>query len=248
MSILGKIVVMAATAPEPPVTRGHKKKARTRRQLVAAAIEVIGERGEAFTISDVADRAGVSNGTFYNYFDDRDALIDAVVPEVLGTFATESAISIEEADPAVRFATITALALARAVAAPEATRVWLRFDAIQQAVTAGEVIAHLRADLRAGVSAGRFTIADEDAALDVIVGAIVLASRHLVDRAEAADDTAEGSVGYRIGVVAQLLSSLGITTDEAATLAEAASRAETADRPSPIDPTTDTTTPLPRTS
>ncbi len=245
MSILGKIVVMAATAPEPPVTRGHKKKARTRRQLVAAAIEVIGERGEAFTISDVADRAGVSNGTFYNYFDDRDALIDAVVPEVLGTFATESAISIEEADPAVRFATITALALARAVAAPEATRVWLRFDAIQQAVTAGEVIAHLRADLRAGVSAGRFTIADEDAALDVIVGAIILASRRLLDQAEAADGAQapdEAGVGHQVGVVTQLLCSLGVTNDEATVIAEAAVSAAR------LDPSTPTAPPSPRTS
>ncbi len=233
---------MASSSPEPPVTRGHKKKARTRRQLVAAAIEVIGERGEAFTISDVADRAGVSNGTFYNYFDDRDALIDAVVPEILGAFATESAVTVEEADPAVRFATITALALARAVAEPEATRVWLRFDAIQQAVTAGEAIGHLRADLRAGVSTGRFTIIDEEATLDVIVGAIVLASRRLVDHTGTGVGTSDNGLRHRVGVVAQLLCSLGLTGDEATTIAEATAP------PNPNDPTTPTARPAPRTS
>jgi len=236
---------MTPTASDPPVTRGHKKKARTRRQLIAAAIEVIGEQGEAFTISDVAERAGVSNGTYYNYFDDRDALIDAVVPEILGAFTTESAVTIDEADPAVRFATITALALAQAVIAPGVTRVWLRLDAIQQAVSSGEVIAHLLADLEAGVAAGRFTIADEDAALDVIVGAIVLASRRLVDRSEATDRAADAGLGYRIGVVTQLLGSLGVAPDEAASIADATGRAIR------TDPATDTTTtapPPPRTS
>ena len=76
-----------ATATDQPLTRGHKKKARTRRRLIAAAIDVIADRGEAFSISDVTTAAGVSHGTFYNYFDDRDALLGAVVPQVLADFA-----------------------------------------------------------------------------------------------------------------------------------------------------------------
>ena len=53
---------------------------------------VFAERGyEATSVEVLAERAGVSNGTFYNYFDDREALVDAVVPEVLAGFAEQSA-------------------------------------------------------------------------------------------------------------------------------------------------------------
>lgn len=71
-----------ATTEQPAekvITRGHKKKARTRRALLDAALDVLAEHGEGFSIADIATRAGVAHGTFYNYFADRDALIDAVV-------------------------------------------------------------------------------------------------------------------------------------------------------------------------
>jgi AcrR family transcriptional regulator len=44
-------------------TRGHRKKEKTRRQLVAAGLRVLADKGEALTVSDVAAEADVSNGT-----------------------------------------------------------------------------------------------------------------------------------------------------------------------------------------
>jgi AcrR family transcriptional regulator len=199
---------------EQPRTRGHKKKARTRRQLLAAAVDVIAERGEGFTVSDVVANAGVSNGTFYNYFDDRDQLIDAIVPEVLAAFAAEGAVTVLDDDPATRFATITALAFARASAAPDVTRVVLRLEAVQEAIRAGEVVAHLRSDLAEGSASGRFDVVDVDAALDVVVGSILMAARRLVD-----DVMADA---YPAQVIELLLCGLGLDRAEANTIAEAA--------------------------
>ena len=204
---------MVASTSDPR-TRGHKKKARTRRQLIAAAVDVIAERGEAFTISDVTARAGMANGTFYNYFTDRDELIDAVVPEVLASFAAESATAVVHEDPAMRFAAISARALARAAARPHEIRAVLRLDAVQRAIVDGTAVDHLRNDLAIGIAAGRFTVEAVPAAIDVVVGSLLLAARRIV--AGGASD------GYRRSVVAQLLASLGIAPPEAAALAERA--------------------------
>jgi TetR/AcrR family transcriptional regulator, transcriptional repressor for nem operon len=52
----------------------------TRDRIVVAASELIGERGVAETsIDDVLTRAGASKGQLYHYFEDRSALLRAVV-------------------------------------------------------------------------------------------------------------------------------------------------------------------------
>ncbi len=202
---------MASPSAGEPRTRGYKKKERTRRQLVAAAIDVIAERGESFTVNDVTNRAGLSNGTFYNYFDDRNELIDAVVPEVIRAFAVASATTVAEDDPAIRFATITALALRRAAASPDEIRVMLRLEAVQQTIVDAPALDPLRADLRDGVTTGRFAVGPDGPIIDVIVGGLLVAARRIVD--DGADDA------YAAGVVAHLLRSLGVDDAEARELA-----------------------------
>jgi TetR/AcrR family transcriptional repressor of nem operon len=52
----------------------------TRERIIAAAASLIGERGVARTsIEDVIERAGVGKGQLYHYFEDRAALLRAVV-------------------------------------------------------------------------------------------------------------------------------------------------------------------------
>lgn len=51
--------------------------------LMDAAVKVVGERGfNGASISRVTEAAGVSQGTFYNYFDDRQALFNVLLPYV----------------------------------------------------------------------------------------------------------------------------------------------------------------------
>jgi AcrR family transcriptional regulator len=195
-----------------PRTRGFKKKERTRRQLIEAAVDVIAERGEAFSVSDVATRAGVSNGTFYNYFADRDALIEAIVPEVVGAFTAENAVAMADEDPVVRFASITAMALTQAIDAPDRIRVLLRLDAAQQAIASGDLLAHLRDDIAAGFTAGRFDVEPGDAVLDVIVGALLTAARRLA--------AGEGHAAYPVEIIELLMRTLGVADAEATTIAD----------------------------
>ena len=53
-------------------------------KLHAAALVVFSRRGLSAPLEDIARQAGVSIGTLYNRVGSREALIDAVVPEVAG--------------------------------------------------------------------------------------------------------------------------------------------------------------------
>ena len=71
---------------EPPKTERGRA---TRERIVAAASELIGANGVAETsLDDVIERAGASKSQLYHYFEDREALLRAVVAhntdEVLG--------------------------------------------------------------------------------------------------------------------------------------------------------------------
>ena len=66
------------------MTRALPVQARSTKRLseiLDAAVAVIAEKGiERFTSQDVTERAGCSIGTFYRYFEDRVAVLDALYP------------------------------------------------------------------------------------------------------------------------------------------------------------------------
>lgn len=65
--------------PLCPKARQRRKEARPG-ELLSAALEVFAERGFAATrLEEVAQRAGVSKGTVYLYFDSKEALFKAAV-------------------------------------------------------------------------------------------------------------------------------------------------------------------------
>lgn len=203
-------------ADAAPLTRGHKKRSRTRLTLLDAALRVLAESGEGFSLTEVAARAGVSHGTFYNYFRDREELMDALVPYSVEEFAVRTGQEVDSSDLAVRFAVISARALRTAIDSPHTMRVALRIEAVQRALLIDGPLSHLHADLTEGHQTGRFTVAPDDGTLDVILGALLLAGRRGVD--------GESNDEYVASVIARLLMSLGLDNAEARTIATAAAR------------------------
>ena len=60
-------------------TIGKKKRERTRGALLDSAISVFANKGyEGTRISDITAHADVANGTFYNYYQDKDQLLHDV--------------------------------------------------------------------------------------------------------------------------------------------------------------------------
>src|SRR6266508_6964415 len=71
----------AATTKDP---RWRRRKNARPEEIVAAALDVFVERGFAATkLEDVARRAGVTKGTIYLYFENKEALFKAVVRETI---------------------------------------------------------------------------------------------------------------------------------------------------------------------
>lgn len=69
-------------ARRPKATREEKSE-RIRRELFRAAAEIVGEVGYAgASITLITQRAGVAQGTFYNYFESRQDLLDKLLPEL----------------------------------------------------------------------------------------------------------------------------------------------------------------------
>lgn len=66
-----------------PVAAPRKRRKEARpSELTAAALELFVEKGFAATrLEDIAQRAGVSKGTLYLYFDSKEALFKAVIQE-----------------------------------------------------------------------------------------------------------------------------------------------------------------------
>ena len=204
---------MAATlhAGSAELTRGHKKRSRTRQMLLDSALQALAENGEGFSLTEVAAHAGVSHGTFYNYFRDRDELMAALVPYSVEVFAVRSDQEVNSPDPAIRFAVISARALRTAINSPHTMRVALRIEAVQRALLISGPLSYLHSNLVEGHKSGRFTVAPDDGTVDVILGALLLAGRRGVN--------GESSDAYVMSVIARLLMALGVDKSEAQSIA-----------------------------
>lgn len=67
--------------PEPaPQSRRELNKAATRQAITDAALELLRGRGPGnFTVEDIAEAAGISRRTFFNYFSTTDAALASIV-------------------------------------------------------------------------------------------------------------------------------------------------------------------------
>jgi len=159
-----------ADARGKPLSRGHKKKARTRQQLVAAALRIYARKGSAqLTLNELAEDAGVASGTVYNYFRTREEVLEEVslaLAEQYGhaIVARSTGLSrgVERIAVGVRMFALQALRdpeWASAVA-----------SVVSQADSARSALAeYIREDLRLGLRQGDLRYADEEIALRVLV-------------------------------------------------------------------------------
>src|SRR3954453_13108318 len=97
---------MSETAPEIPrlrrVPRQARSRARLQRMLDAADQLLAREGAEALTTTRVAEAAGVSVGSLYQYLPDKEAIVEALAGRYLTEFDGLMGRMVEEAraDPA----------------------------------------------------------------------------------------------------------------------------------------------------
>lgn len=195
------------------------KRERTRAKLIAAGLEVLARRGEALTAADVVAEAEVSNGTFYNHFEDRDAFLHSLAKESLRALTAASAEATAGEDPAWRFAVATAQVLITAQAKPLWARAVLRLA--EWGEPPQEELAHyLRTDLREGFEGGRFRFGDDTITMDMIVGTLMATLRRMI--------ATKGEAPPLSLTIKRLLEVLGLAPEDAEALSERACEAVTA--------------------
>ncbi|HXZ02634.1 MAG TPA: TetR/AcrR family transcriptional regulator [Stellaceae bacterium] len=90
-----------STRVQPSLARWRRRKAARPSEILAAALACFGERGFAATrLEDVAARAGVTKGTLYLYFRNKEELFKAVVRQSLvPNIARAEALAAQSAEP-----------------------------------------------------------------------------------------------------------------------------------------------------
>ncbi|MFO7743439.1 MAG: TetR/AcrR family transcriptional regulator [Anaerolineae bacterium] len=84
---------------ERQLSRRERKKRETRASLMEAALRLFQENGyDATTVKDITDAAGVAKGTFFNYFDTKEAILPAIAGRRLEQL--EEALTPEQGAPA----------------------------------------------------------------------------------------------------------------------------------------------------
>lgn len=77
---------MQDVSDPPPLSRREQNKAATRDAIAAAALELLRARGFGeFTVEDIAEAAGVSRRTFFNYFPSAEAALATTTETFLDT-------------------------------------------------------------------------------------------------------------------------------------------------------------------
>jgi len=86
-------------------SRRERKKLETRQSLMDSALRLFDERGyDATTVKDITDSAGVAKGTFFNYFDTKEAILPAIAGDRLEEL--NGALNPREGDPSSPIARI----------------------------------------------------------------------------------------------------------------------------------------------
>ena len=211
-------------SPEP---RGARRKRRTRSKLMRAAMQLMAEKGvEGVAINDITEAADVGFGTFYNHFESKAAIYQALVEEVFESFGVALQQIVESIDdPAEILSASIRCTLRKASTDREWGHFLLRTGFTTQIFSLG-LGHHLLRDLELGIKEGRFQIHDPYIAV-IITGGAVLAAISTELEISTPGNTMQGEI-QELGfdtrqapqrISAAILRTLGIPADQAEKIA-----------------------------
>jgi AcrR family transcriptional regulator len=133
------------------VSRAARRKARTRAALVRAAQGFLASGNTNAPVLEITQAAGVSNGSFYNYFESKEELWQAAVDSSLESVgAYLDSLTVELHDPVEKFTQSFRLS------------------------------GRSRRDIESAASDGRFDVKDADLALALVAGSLLSMGRLLL--------------------------------------------------------------------
>jgi AcrR family transcriptional regulator len=170
-------------APPAGSDRHSRRREQTRAKLVDAARSLFARQGADNTrINEITDGADVGFGSFYNHFESKEAIVEAVLSDTIAAQgAAIDAITAQLEDPAEIIAAAHRYFVRRARTDPDWAWLLIRMDVSHNIVLAA-LGPFAERDLRRGIKAGRLQVADERTALVASGGALLAVMRSVLDR------------------------------------------------------------------
>ena len=158
-------------------TKGRRETRRTatRARLLDAALQLVGEGGfDTATVAEITQRADVGFGTFYGYFESKEAVLRAVVLEGMERLAeANDALTADLDDPAEVIARAIRHTLATVDRDPVFAGFMVRVGLSGDDELWSALRRRLERDIRRGQRSGRFTTARATVVGHMIGGSVL---------------------------------------------------------------------------
>jgi AcrR family transcriptional regulator len=200
---------MATSRSVRTADRQARRKRETRDKLINGAQRMMAHKGiEATTIQEITDAADVGFGSFYNHFESKEAIVEAITRERIEPFGVAiDGIASALEDPAEVLSAKVRHTLRKAMT----DVVWGRFLFFSGMEVRSTLLQRVTRDLKAGIKAGRFDIADLEFTVVAIGGAVIAVARGVFLEKFRADAPERAA--------AVILRLLGLSHDEARKIA-----------------------------
>ena len=150
-----------------------RKKEKTRNAILLAARNLVYERGhDKISIQDITDRADVGLGTFYNYFESKQNVFEAVLEEIRANFNSRL---LELRKPIKDPATIVSTTLLYCFEQAQDNQEWrtfLSYSGLDSDHILQQDRAQCLADIQRGVVHGRFIVDDVHFTASLVMGMV----------------------------------------------------------------------------
>lgn len=217
----------AADSASDREPRNSRRKRETRERLLEAAMRLMAERGmEGVAINEITEAADVGFGSFYNHFESKEAIYEALIEQVFEGFGDALDRLVKDvADPAEAIAYCIRHALLRARREPLWGQFLLR-EGYSMNVFSHGLGQRLLRDITRGVAAKRLHAPDVFMSF-ISAGGIVLAAiaaQQQVGSENSPQAALIKSLGMAVGEIPEraatiALTTLGIPAAEAAAIA-----------------------------
>jgi AcrR family transcriptional regulator len=189
-----------------------RRRERTRTKLIEAAMALFARQGVDNTrINEITEEADVGFGSFYNHFESKEAIVEAVLAETLSSQgAAIESLTAGLDDPAEVIAAAHRHLVQLARSDPDWAWLLVRLN-VSHEIVLRALGPFARRDLRRGVKAGRLRVPNEDVALFASGGALLAVMRAVLD----GQAPKHADVHHAEGV----LRLLGLAADDAAEVA-----------------------------
>lgn len=199
---------MNSAATDATQDRNSRRREQTRTRLIEAAMTLFARQGtERTRINEITELADVGFGSFYNYFENKDAIVNAVLSETAASHAqaiVSATANVE--DPAEVISVAHRHFVRLAIEDPQLAALAVELVFSNQAII-DSLRPFAREDLKRAAEAGRLDIPDIEAALHATGGALQGTIRGVL----------EGELGSEADVAhaALILRMLGLAPAEA---------------------------------